>query len=113
MGFNPFWEIREEEKMKCHKCNMEMMYTKDIEFNGYSIDSWKCGCGEIYFNPEQAQKVLLLNKLKKEEFKVKLGKIRSNLILRLPKDVESALNLRKGEKVILKVQDHGLKVSII
>ena len=87
-----------------------MRYVKNIEFNNHKIDGWKCSCGEIYYNPEQAQKILLLNKLKKEAIKTKLGKIRSNLILRLPKDVENALNLRKGKEVLIKVERKGIKI---
>lgn len=87
-----------------------MKYIKDLQFNEYKIDGWRCSCGEIYFNPEQAQKILLLNKLKKETIRAKLGKIRSNLILRLPKDIEVALNLHKGEEVLLKVENKELKV---
>ncbi|MBI3034049.1 AbrB/MazE/SpoVT family DNA-binding domain-containing protein [Candidatus Woesearchaeota archaeon] len=72
----------------------------------------KCvkGMGEIYYDPEQAQKVLLLNKLKKAVLKAKLGKIRSNLILRLPKDLEHALNLEKGESVLIKVENDGFRI---
>lgn len=87
-----------------------MKYVKTMKFNEYKIDGWKCPCGEIYYNPEQAQKILLLNKLKKEEIRAKLGKIRSNLILRLPKDIERALGLEKGEEVLIKVEDHGFKI---
>ncbi|MBU1204601.1 MAG: AbrB/MazE/SpoVT family DNA-binding domain-containing protein [Nanoarchaeota archaeon] len=96
--------------MKCHKCGKPMKHVKGIEFNEYKIDGWKCSCGEVYYNPEQAQKILLLNKLKKKVIRARLGKIRSNLILRLPKDIETALDLEKGEEVLLKVEGHGLKV---
>ena len=88
-----------------------MKLTKGIEFNKHKIDGWKCSCGEIYFNPEQAQKILLLNQLKKEAIKAKLGKIRSNLILRLPKDIERAFDLEKGEDVLIKVEGTGFKIS--
>ena len=106
------WEIYKEEnkKMKCHKCNKSMTYVKGIQFNEYKIDGWKCTCGEIHYDPEQAQKVLLLNKLKKEVIRAKLGKIRSNLILRLPKDIETALDLEKGEDVLIKIEDKGIKI---
>lgn len=87
-----------------------MKYLKELKFNEYRIDGWKCGCGEIIFNPEQVQRVLLLNKLKKEAVKARLGRIRSNLILRLPKDIEAALDLKKGEDVILKVEGKGIKI---
>jgi hypothetical protein len=87
-----------------------MKYAKGMQFNGYSINGWKCSCGEIYYEPEQAEKILLLNKLKKQAIKSKLGKIRSNLILRLPKDIENALHLEKGEDVLITLDEKGIKV---
>jgi len=87
-----------------------MKYVKELQFNEYKVDGWVCSCGEVYYNPEQAQRILLLNKLKKETIRAKLGKIRSNLILRLPKDVETALNLEKGEDVLIQVDDKGMKI---
>ncbi|MBI5872415.1 AbrB/MazE/SpoVT family DNA-binding domain-containing protein [archaeon] len=96
--------------MKCHKCNKPMKYVKGLKFNEYKLDGWVCPCGEVYYNPEQAQKILLLNKLKKEVIRAKLGKIRSNLILRLPKDVEIALDLEKGEDVLIKIEDKSMKI---
>jgi len=96
--------------MKCHKCDKKMKFVKGIKFNEYKVDGWKCSCGEIYYDPEQAQKILLLNKLKKESIRAKLGKIRSNLILRLPKDVETALNLEKGEDVLIQVEGKGMRI---
>ncbi|MFC1752558.1 AbrB/MazE/SpoVT family DNA-binding domain-containing protein [Thermoproteota archaeon] len=97
--------------MKCHKCSKNMKYGK-LKFNQYKIDGWKCSCGEIYFDPKQAQKILLLNKLQKESVKVKLGRIRSNLILRVPKSVEEALGLKKGKEVKLKVKGKGIVVEV-
>ena len=87
-----------------------MKYVKGMKFNEYKIDGWKCSCEEVYYDPEQAQKILLLNKLKKEVIRAKLGKIRSNLILRLPKDLEHAFDLQKGEDVFIKVDGLGFKV---
>ena len=52
--------------MKCLECNKDMNYVKGLKFNEYEIDGWKCSCGEIYFNPEQAQKALLINKKKEK-----------------------------------------------
>ena len=42
--------------------------------------------------------------------KAKLGKIRSNLIVRLPKDLEYAYNLEKGEDVLIKLEKDGFKI---
>jgi len=96
--------------MKCNNCGKGMKHTKELKFNEHFIDGWKCPCGQVYYDPQQAQKVLLLNKLKKEVLKAKLGKIRSNLILRLPKDLERAFNLEKGESVLIKVENNGFRI---
>ena len=96
--------------MKCNKCKKSMKYAKGLKFNEYKVDGWVCPCGEVYYNPEQAQKILLLNKLKKKAIRAKLGRIRSNLIVRVPKDVETALGLEKGEEVLIKVEDNGMKI---
>jgi DNA-directed RNA polymerase subunit RPC12/RpoP len=96
--------------MKCFKCGRKMLLLKDMPFNEYKIDGYRCEpCKEVFFDPEQAQKVLLINQVKKERFKAKLGRIKSNLILRLPKDIETALNFQQGEEVILTVGE--LKVA--
>jgi len=96
--------------MKCDKCQKTMSPSKDLNFNGNKIDGWKCSCGEIYFESSQIQKILLINKLKKEVIKAKLGRIRSNLILRLPKEVESALGLQKGEIVTITIEGNCIKI---
>nr|MBI4156104.1 AbrB/MazE/SpoVT family DNA-binding domain-containing protein [Candidatus Woesearchaeota archaeon] len=96
--------------MKC-VCGKTAEYVKNLRFNNYKIDGWKCNsCEEIYYNPQKAERILLLNKLKKQVVKAKLGRIRSNLVLRLPRDIETALNLHKGEEVSLKVEGNEIKV---
>jgi hypothetical protein len=90
-----------------------MKFRKAIPFNSYKIDGYMCSCGEIYFDSEQAQKVLLLNKLKKEKIKAKLGKIKSNLILRVPKDIETALGFEQGNEVELTIENNELRVRAI
>lgn len=97
--------------MKCAKDGKTMEFVGGIKFNEYKIDGWKCSCGETYYDPEQAQRVLVLNKLKKAAVRAKLGQIRSNLILRLPKDVEYALGLHKGKDVLIRVKDKELRVT--
>lgn len=89
-----------------------MKPAKGMKFNNHKIDGWKCSCGQAYYDPEQAQKILLMNKLEKEGIRAKLGQIRSNLIVRLPKDVERALGLKKGKDVVLKVEKDGLRIVV-
>ena len=81
-----------------------------VKFNQYEIDGWKCTCGEIYYEPEQAERILLLNKVKKMLYRVKLNKIRSNLILRIPKDVGDALKLHKGKQVTIEIKNKEIIV---
>ena len=90
--------------MKC-VCGKTAKYEKNLKFNKYDIDGWKCACGEIYYNPEKAEKILLLNKLKKSKYHLKLSKVKSNLILRIPKEIGEALNLDKGAEVEFSLRD--------
>ena len=94
------------EGMKCVVCGKIAKGAK-LRFQGIDIDGWKCSCGEEYFDPEQAERILLLNKILTKEYKLKLGQIRSNLIIRLPKEIAEALDLHKGE--IISVKAEGLK----
>lgn len=55
-----------------------MEYVKGMDFNEYKVNGHKCICGVAYIDPDDAQRVLILNKLKKEKIKTKLGKIRSS-----------------------------------
>lgn len=91
--------------MRCHKCGKVMKPEKGMKFNQYRIDGWRCSCGESYFDPVQAQHILLLNKIRNQKFRLKLNLVRSNLILRIPKEVGEALNLRNGAAVEFSLDD--------
>lgn len=81
-------------------CGKKAQYTKNLRFNGYTIDGWKCKhCGEEYYEPVKSNLILKINKLKKHKFHLKLSKVKSNLILRIPKEVSDVLGLHKGEEV--------------
>ena len=81
-------------------------YKKHLKLNGYDLDGWVCNsCSEQYYNPIKAERILLLGKLKKMRFHLKLSKVKSNLIIRIPKEIGDALDLRKGEKVELGLKD--------
>lgn len=90
--------------MEC-ACGKIAQYKEHMKFNNYDIDGWECrSCGEVYYNPEKAEKILLINKLKKHKYYLKLSKVKSNLVLRIPKEISEALNLTKSQKV-----EFGLK----
>ncbi len=90
--------------MKC-TCGRTAEYTEHLTFNGHDIDGWECACGEVYYNPEKAEKILLLNKIRKMKYHLKLSKVKSNLILRIPKEVGEVLDLQNGDEVELGVKD--------
>jgi hypothetical protein len=90
-----------KEGMTCVACG-KMAKNAKLRFQGGEIDGWRCPCGEEYFDPEQAQRILLLNKILEKEYRIKLGQIRSNLIIRIPTELAEALGLNKGESVLLK-----------
>ncbi|MCK5290477.1 MAG: hypothetical protein KAR39_00470 [Thermoplasmata archaeon] len=90
-----------KEGMVCVTCG-KTAKTAKLRFQGAEIDGWRCSCGEEYFDPEQAQRILLFNKILTKEYKIKLGQIRSNLIVRIPTELSEVLGLHKGEKVLLR-----------
>ena len=84
-----------------------------LRFQGNDVRGWKCSCGEEYFHHEDAQRILYLNKVKKKEYEVKLGQIRSNLIIRIPKELADALGMSKGATVKIQADDEKtLQVQI-
>ncbi|RJQ22467.1 hypothetical protein C4580_00230 [Candidatus Woesearchaeota archaeon] len=90
--------------LKC-VCGKEAKPKANLRFNGFKIAGWVCAsCGERYYEPAQAQRILLLNKLMKERFRLTLSQVRSNLVLRIPKEVGVALKLKKGGQVELGVR---------
>ena len=90
--------------LKCTSCGKTAKAAK-LRFQGRDINGWRCSCGEEFFDPDEAQKILIFNKILKKRYEVKIGKIRSNLIIRIPTELADALTLQKGEKVTIKVDD--------
>ena len=97
--------------MKCVMCGSTAV-PATLRFQGSEIKGWKCKCGEEYFEPEMAERILLLNKLKKQKVQIKVGQIRSNMILRIPKAMAEALGIKKGDVVTLTLGEHEIKVAI-
>ncbi len=93
-----------KEKMKCVKCGGWAEETT-LTVDGFRMRAWKCGaCGEEYLHPEDAERALVLNKYKKG-IKVKVGTLGESTIVRIPKELASALGLRKGKEVEIKSKD--------
>ncbi len=79
---------------------------------GTKVRGWECPqCKETVLHPEDAQRMLLLNKLKKG-ITVKIGKLGESLIVRFPKEITEFYDIKKGEDVTLKAEDSD-KIELI
>ena len=97
--------MNRDTSLKC-PCGKKAKYYKNLSFNGHKLDGWSCAfCGEEYYNPQKVEQILLINKLKKIIYHLKLSKVKSNLILRIPKEMSDALQLKKGEEVNVQLDD--------
>lgn len=104
--------MSEKKGVRCAKCS-SMAKPVKTSFQGEKIDGWKCKkCGELYYDPSQAERILTLHKLQHEEIEAKLGRIKSNLIVRVPKIIEKILEFREGEKIKLRIKNaHELVIT--
>ncbi len=97
-------EELKKEKIKC-QCGK---WTRPKYFNmeGFKVRGSECSsCGEIYFNAEDANKVLIFNKIKNEVLTGKVAKAGNSYVVRLPKKLIDALNLTVGATVKISVED--------
>ncbi len=99
---------------KCHVCGSIMKKEKvKVKLGDQSIevDGVRCGkCGEVLLNPEQAQKLLALNKLY-AGIEAKVGALGKSLVVRIPVDVREFLKLGKGDKLIFTTDGKKLVVE--
>lgn len=88
---------------KCHVCDSAMKKEKvKVKLGGKSIeiDGVRCAkCDEVLLDPEQAQKLLALNKLY-SGIEAKVGALGKSLVVRIPVDVREFLKIGKGDKLV-------------
>ncbi len=99
---------------KCHVCGSVMKKEKvkvRLRDQSIEVDGVRCAkCGEVLLNPEQAQKLLALNKLY-AGIEAKVGTLGKSLIVRLPADVREFLKLGKGDKLVFTTDGKKLVVE--
>jgi len=83
-----------------------------MSYLGGTLNCWKCSCGESYHNPLETERIRLVNKLKNKKFEMKIGKIRSNLIIRIPKDISDLLGMRAGNKITLTAKPDRIELLL-
>ena len=114
MDHNPRGGIMMDDKdeLKCIKCG-KWATPNTFSIEGFDVRGWKCNnCDESYLHPGDAQRVLSYNKLKKETIKAKLSYSGNSLIVRIPSKIVNALDLKKGEEIMLSLEGPN-KISIV
>lgn len=96
---------------KCHVCGSAMKKEKvkvKLRNQSIEVDGLRCArCGEIMLGPDQAQKLLTLNKLY-AGIEAKIGALGKSLVVRIPADVREFLKLGKGDKLVFTTNGKGL-----
>lgn len=97
--------------MEC-VCGRVAGYKTNLKFHGHTIDGWKCThCGEEYHDATKVQEILILEKLQNTTFELRLNKVRSNFIVRIPKEISDVLQLEKYETITFKLEP-DLRMSL-
>ena len=93
-----------EGTIKCQKCS-KPMEKRTVKIEGESVRAWRCSrCNEEILHPEDAQRVLLKNKLKRG-IAVKIGKVGRRLVVTIPKEIAEFLSMEKGCTVVARIAD--------
>ncbi|MEE8167749.1 MAG: YgiT-type zinc finger protein [Candidatus Hydrothermarchaeales archaeon] len=99
---------------KCSVCGSKMKKEKvKVKFRDQSIEveGVRCSkCGEVLLDPEQSQKLLLLNKLY-TGIEAKVGALGKSLVVRIPVDVREFLKIGKGDKLVFTTDGKKLVVE--
>lgn len=95
--------------MKCILCNGKTQ-ERIVEHKEFGISLGKypgrvcIECGETYYNEEIAEKIQEKSKqmgLFGKAKKVKVAEVGTSIAIRIPKELASFLNLKKGQEVLL------------
>lgn len=76
-----------------------------VRISGTLANGWKCKCGEIVIDTEDAQRLLYLNKIKKGLIKGKVTQTGNSLAIRIPMAFANAYHLIKGKEITLVPKD--------
>lgn len=87
----------EKDSVKCVCGKIATPKTFNVE--GIKVSGWQCSsCKRIEYS-DDINKVLVIRKLQKHPLVVKIGVLGASKIVRLPKQLEEIISLRKGETV--------------
>ena len=90
-----------------HTCTKfgHKMKRKTLTIEKSNVRGWECvKCDEVILHPEDSQRMLALNKLKKG-LPVKIGELGNSLVVRIPKELAAMYKMAKGGEIMLKAHD--------
>ena len=91
-----------EGTIRCPDCKVWMDRTI-VRLQGIRVRAWRCPkCKEEAFHPIDAQKALLINKLKKVGIEVKVGELKEGPYVRFPKELSSVI--QKGDIALIQAK---------
>ncbi|MFH1072721.1 MAG: hypothetical protein V1743_04805 [Nanoarchaeota archaeon] len=97
----------------CTHCHARMK-KKELVIEGIKVRGWECPkCHETTLHSEDAQRMLVFNKLQKG-LSIKVGSLGDSLIIRFPKEATDFYDIAKGKNVILKAKNYhsfGLEIE--
>jgi len=86
--------------MFCKECNKKAVKGVE-EIDGFRLRVWECPvCGQKWYHPLDANRMLHWNKLKNQEFKVTLRMVGNSYVTSIPKEIVQFEEFRRGEKAI-------------
>lgn len=98
-----------EDEAKCD-CGNWMM-PKIFLVDNIEVRGWQCAkCKNIDYS-DDIEKVLAIKKLKKNPMAIKVRELGDSEIIAIPKQVQDAFAVKKGEKLFMHVEDGRLIVS--
>ena len=79
------------------------MREAEVEFAGFKLKGFKCGCGETALNPWDVE---LVRQLKHEPIKAR--KVANSLVITLPKPLAKLARINAGDKLRWRVSGNQL-----
>lgn len=100
-------------EMKCVNCGN---WAKEVvsKIGDFTVKAWRCDiCKEEYIDTEDAQRILLFNKLKNQVYKVTVEVHDDNYVLQIPKKIAEVIGIHQGELTTLKLTNKSsFEVSV-
>jgi hypothetical protein len=83
------------------------MKKKRLGIEGRDARGWECTkCKDMVLHPEDAQRILLLSKVKKG-VSVTVGELGNSFVVRIPKEIAEFYKLSKGEQITMKAESRN------